>query len=104
MPVDKVRIGTRKPNWNVDPEVKNAKQKANFGYICGYHVTDHHSGAVFSVKQKCKLEYKVSFRRGSWGLPPPKSPAFKDSFVQVFCFFANPRSWLRKGPLLINKN
>ena len=30
VPVDKVRIGTRKPNWNVDPEVKCAKQKAIF--------------------------------------------------------------------------
>ena len=30
VPVDKVRIGTRKPNWNVDPEVKRAKQKAKF--------------------------------------------------------------------------
>jgi len=30
VPVDKVWIGTRKANWNVDPEVKRAKQKAKF--------------------------------------------------------------------------
>ena len=30
VPVDKVRIGTRKPNWNVDPEVNRARQNAKF--------------------------------------------------------------------------
>ena len=52
MPVDKVRIGTRKPNWNVDPEVKRAKQKAKFWLHMWISCDRPSSGAVFSMKQK----------------------------------------------------
>ena len=68
--VDKARIGTRKPSWNVDPEVKRAKQKAKFCLGMWTSCDRSSSGAVFSVKQNCKLEYKVSLKRARLnGLP-----------------------------------
>ena len=76
VPVDKVRIGTRKPNWNVDPEVKRAKQKAKFWLRMWISCDRPSSGAVFSVKQKCKLEYKASLKRArlnAWPGPTDKA-------------------------------
>ena len=75
MPVDKVRIGTRKPNWNVDPAVKRVKQKAKF-WLRMWISCDQLSKAVFSMKQKCKIEYKVSLKRArlnAWPGPTNKA-------------------------------
>ena len=52
VPVDKVRIGARKPNWNVDPEVKRTKQKAKFWLRMWLSCDQPSSGAVFFCETK----------------------------------------------------
>ena len=85
MPVDKVRIGTGKPNWNVDPEVKHAKQKAKFWLRMWISCDQPSSEAVFSVKQKCKLQYKASLKRArlnAW--PGPTDKASWNKVIEKF--------------------
>ena len=82
MPVNKAWIGTRKPNWNVDPEVKRAKQKAKFCLRMWISCDQPSSGAVFSAKQNCKLEYKASLKRvrlNAW--PGPTDKASWNKFI-----------------------
>ena len=82
VPVDKVRIGTRKPNWNVDPEVKRAKQKAKFWLRMWISYDRPSSQAVFSVKQKCKLKYKASLKRaGLNAWPSPTDNASRNKVI-----------------------
>ncbi|XP_065571460.1 chondroitin proteoglycan 2-like [Artemia franciscana] len=82
VPVDKARIGTRKPNWNVDPEVKRAKQKAKFCLRMWISCDRPSSGAVFSAKQNCKLEYKLAGDSG----PPEGRPL-------IFLAFCEKKWW-----------
>ena len=79
--MDKVQIGSRELNWNVAPEVKRARQKAKFWLLMWISCDRTSSGAVFSVKQKCKLEYKVSLKRAclnAWPAPTEKASRNKD--------------------------
>ena len=76
VPVDKVRIGTKKPNWYIDPEIKGAKQKAKSWLRIWISCDRPSSGAVFSVKQEYKLEYKASLKRArlnAWPGPTDKA-------------------------------
>ena len=75
VPIEHVRSGSRKPLWNIHPEVKKVKNRAKF-WLRLWNACDRpSSGAVFTVKQKTKKEYKSCLRNArlnAWDAPNSK--------------------------------
>jgi hypothetical protein len=61
--VEFVRFGTRKPLWNVCPEVEKAKQRAKFWLRLWIACDRPKSGKVFKIKQNSKCHFRSSLHQ-----------------------------------------
>ena len=72
VPFEHVRSGSRKPLCNIYPEVKIVKNRVKFWLRLRNTCNRPTSGAVFTVKQKTKKEYKFcvhNARLNTWDGP-----------------------------------
>ena len=63
VPLEKIKVKTRKPEWVLDPELKVVKNKAKFWLRIWVSCGRPNRGVVFDLKQSTKRAYKKRLRQ-----------------------------------------